>query len=760
LEDLPKVYLMEDDENRIHIRNLASIPAVNEEEALNLLFIGDTNRVISETPSNPESSRSHCIFIITVTCKRYGHDSIRKSKLHLVDLAGSERVAKTQIGGTLLKESKYINLSLHYLEQVIIALHEKALGKRQHIPYRNSMMTSVLRDSLGGNCKTTMIATIAVEPELIEESISTCRFAQRVSLISNKAKLNEEIDPQLVIERLKREIVRLKTELSIARGEGEDSSEELPDYEKERVKQDVQNYLSSDSSSNELIYNDYRKIRYAFLIMKNIINDKGINLSLPQLNNNDVKDVKEPISNNNSIIKDSNNELEIKNKEINKSCERLKKLIAHRDNEINILIGMVNEYKKKVGESNVSLDEIRAKSKVTSTVSSEIYLKSRNRDEQYNNNYIKSNEKNDSCNENDNVEKNNPKKISISLSPEEKMKAYNIFIQTYEPQKWIDEQKLLLKAKYIEAKQLGETANNYRNIIKSLKVKLVNGVDTLTSEEKTDIGNKASEYASRYQKSYHHLKEMKIEIEHIQHLLEKARFKLTKDFEFWILNNYSTNSQIFTTLNKSAQNIKYENDKNINEKIDNDNSNNNKQNYYTKIRSHEQLTEYSQKSSESLSERSNSTSESTLFNSNTLSIYSNNQQINENRNNTNNINQRPLSSLSSNSSKNNYEYNNNKYISKSYLSRPSSSLLNTIDNNEILSKKTNNHLKLKPNPLANSVDPKIIQYNPNLLNYNKLLEPESSSSHNIGLERKAFNNSIKDDIKAFIKTKKNLEKKV
>jgi len=80
----------------------------------------------------------------------------------------SERVAKTQIGGTLLKEAKYINLSLHYLEQVIIALHEKALGKRQHIPYRNSMMTSVLRDSLGGNCKTTMIATIAVEPELIE----------------------------------------------------------------------------------------------------------------------------------------------------------------------------------------------------------------------------------------------------------------------------------------------------------------------------------------------------------------------------------------------------------------------------------------------------------------------------------------------------------------------------------------------------------------------------------------------------------------
>eukprot|EP00833_Pecoramyces_ruminatium_P013722 jgi/Orpsp1_1/1187754/evm.model.d7180000059928.1 len=471
LEDLPKVSLMEDDENRIHIRNLASIPAVNEEEALNLLFIGDTNRIISETPSNPESSRSHCIFIITVICKRQGHDSIRKSKLHLVDLAGSERVAKTQIGGTLLKEAKYINLSLHYLEQVIIALHEKALGKRQHIPYRNSMMTSVLRDSLGGNCKTTMIATIAVEPELIEESISTCRFAQRVSLISNKARLNEEIDPQLVIERLKREIVRLKTELAIARGEGEDSNEELPDYEKERVKQDVQNYLSSESIANELIYKDYRKIRYAFLIMKNIINDKGESVTISPLN---IENKKETIENNNEDDKTKNilnNEIE-NNKEINKACERLKKLIAHRDNEINILIGMINEYKKKTGESNLSLDEIRAKSKITSTISSEIYLKRKSEEEYKSTNSNDcENEKekeedflNNNCNE-INKNKDNHKKISIALSPEEKVKAYNIFIQTYKPQKWIDEQKLLLKAKYIEAKQLGETANNYRNII-------------------------------------------------------------------------------------------------------------------------------------------------------------------------------------------------------------------------------------------------------------------------------------------------------
>jgi kinesin family member 6/9 len=234
LEDLPKVTIQEDGNEYIHLRNLSVVQANSEEDALNLLFLGDTNRMIAETPSNPASSRSHCIFIISLTSHKNGSDVIRKSKLHLVDLAGSERVSRTGLDGNLLKEAKHINLSLHYLEQVIIALHEAGKGRRAHIPYRNSMMTSVLRDSLGGNCKTTMIATVAVEELLIDESISTCRFAQRVALISNHATLNEEMDPQLLIQRLKQEIARLKAELEIARGDGDTFPEELPVYEKER----------------------------------------------------------------------------------------------------------------------------------------------------------------------------------------------------------------------------------------------------------------------------------------------------------------------------------------------------------------------------------------------------------------------------------------------------------------------------------------------------------------------------------------------
>lgn len=79
---------MEDDENTIHVKNLSLQPAQNQEEALNLLFIGDTNKMIAETPSNPSSSRSHCIFIISITAKSVTSNSIRRSKIHLVDLAG------------------------------------------------------------------------------------------------------------------------------------------------------------------------------------------------------------------------------------------------------------------------------------------------------------------------------------------------------------------------------------------------------------------------------------------------------------------------------------------------------------------------------------------------------------------------------------------------------------------------------------------------------------------------------------------------
>ncbi|XP_038616796.1 kinesin-like protein KIF6 [Tachyglossus aculeatus] len=242
LEDLPKVTILEDSDQNIHLKNLSLHQATSEEEALNLLFLGDTNRIISETPMNQASTRSHCIFTVHLSSKEPGSATVRHSKLHLVDLAGSERAAKTGVGGHVLTEVKYINLSLHYLEQVIVALAEK---QRSHIPYRNSMMTSVLRDSLGGNCMTTMIATLSLERRNIDESISTCRFAQRVALIRNEAVLNEEIDPRLLIVRLQKEIQELKDELALI--SGEPRTEELTEAELLQLEKLVASFLEESS---------------------------------------------------------------------------------------------------------------------------------------------------------------------------------------------------------------------------------------------------------------------------------------------------------------------------------------------------------------------------------------------------------------------------------------------------------------------------------------------------------------------------------
>uniref|UniRef100_A0A670YDY8 Kinesin-like protein n=1 Tax=Pseudonaja textilis TaxID=8673 RepID=A0A670YDY8_PSETE len=269
LEDLPKVTIMEDPDQNIHLKHLSLQQATNEEEALNLLFLGDTNRMIAETPMNQASTRSHCIFTVHISSKEPGSATIRRSKLHLVDLAGSERVGKTGVGGQQLTEAKYINLSLHYLEQVIIALSEK---NRTHIPYRNSMMTSVLRDSLGGNCMTTMIATLSVEKRNIDESISTCRFAQRVAIIKNEAVLNEEIDPGLMIMRLKKEIQELKNELAMVTGE--QRLEELLKEELLELDEQVKEFLEDPDPESILeIGADMRKIKYCFSHLKRLVND-------------------------------------------------------------------------------------------------------------------------------------------------------------------------------------------------------------------------------------------------------------------------------------------------------------------------------------------------------------------------------------------------------------------------------------------------------------------------------------------------------
>ena len=324
LEDLPRVTMQEDEDGNVHMRNLSATMANTEEEALNLLFIGDTNRMIAETPMNLASSRSHCIFTVTIESRGQGSDVIRRSKFNLVDLAGSERVHKTQAGGQLLQEAKYINLSLHYLEQVIVSLSEK----RSHIPYRNSMMTGVLRDSLGGNCKTAMIATVSSELRNMDESISTCRFAQRVAMVKNEATINEQLDPQLMIKRLKQENRELREEIAMLKGEAVDRGDsELSDDEKARLMELVRGYISDPSEEAALAVSEYGKIKATFKIFKQLVLEGS--MSKGGGSGGGMDSVALPGG---AVISGGGTDM-----------DTLRLQLQQRDNEINILVAMLNK---------------------------------------------------------------------------------------------------------------------------------------------------------------------------------------------------------------------------------------------------------------------------------------------------------------------------------------------------------------------------------------------------------------------------------
>lgn len=183
-------------------------------EAYQVLSGGWRNRRVASTSMNRESSRSHAVFTITVESMEKSNETvnIRTSLLNLVDLAGSERQKDTHAEGMRLKEAGNINRSLSCLGQVITALVDVGNGKQRHVCYRDSKLTFLLRDSLGGNAKTAIIANVHPGPRCFGETLSTLNFAQRAKLIKNKAVVNE--DTQGNVSQLQAEVKRLKEQLA------------------------------------------------------------------------------------------------------------------------------------------------------------------------------------------------------------------------------------------------------------------------------------------------------------------------------------------------------------------------------------------------------------------------------------------------------------------------------------------------------------------------------------------------------------------
>jgi kinesin family protein 3/17 len=206
-----RLELKESSDSGVYVKDLTSFVVKSTSEIDHVMQAGKKNRSVGETLMNQASSRSHSVFTIVIECcvsdERGEH--IRVGKLNLVDLAGSERQSKTGATGDRLKEATKINLSLSALGNVISALID---GKSQHIPYRDSKLTRILQDSLGGNTKTVMCANAGPAEYNYDETISTLRYANRAKNIKNKPKINE--DPKdAMLREYQEEIQRLKAQL-------------------------------------------------------------------------------------------------------------------------------------------------------------------------------------------------------------------------------------------------------------------------------------------------------------------------------------------------------------------------------------------------------------------------------------------------------------------------------------------------------------------------------------------------------------------
>jgi len=395
------------------------------------------------------------------------------------------------------------------------------------------MMTSVLRDSLGGNCKTIMIATISLEAKQTDEAISTCHFAQRVALVKNNAFVNEELEPELIIKRLKDEVKRLREEVRFLKGENGEG-DGLSNEETEEIEKAVKQYVAGDEQTELNIGNmTLTKIQGAYSIFKKLlVHAEVIGIDVDNVDN--------------SIItggSTSNLEEEIK---------KMKKILQHKNDDIKVLVEMV-----KRGRTDVSVDKLNEMTNGHTVHSSE------GKDEGH-------------------IQLEKKEKISRSMQVcgvercldsgilSEPPIAFSWFQKRYPGVKAIEDNKCLLQSRCQEAKEAGDIVKRARDNINFHKVRIekfrlesaMQDVCDEVTEETVD--NRETSYRlaierekSIYKEALEKLRGLKGIIEHVRRLLEKNRTKMQKDFDTWYREMCETrplSNQPTTTLSKEKYN--------------------------------------------------------------------------------------------------------------------------------------------------------------------------------------------------------------
>lgn len=408
------------------------------------------------------------------------------------------------------------SIATSYTITYIIYIYTYIHSGRSHIPYRNSMMTSVLRDSLGGNCKTIMIATINPEASHTEESLTTCKFAQRVSLIKNKALINEEMDPSIVIRRLKNELLTLREEIAYLKGENGEG-DILSPQQVDELQVQCREYCYDMNPESVLNIGTLTltKIKDAFAIMKNLVLEALNKNNNTNNGSNNYDDDGGGKSSSRSRGMNVGGIISEDVKMMNKQVSDLKALLLQRDNEIAILVNMVKKG-KTVEDVGMSVQRSsRVGSHDTSATTGTAGGGRRNRDEeeedhdrtrrigssndislqqQQQQQTMKPSSSSSSSNNNNNksyqqqqleLQRDREKETQeliikrhlFGVSPpttdlsilEDMSKSFDYFCSKCNLNNSLNENKEILKEKIAEAKASGERANHSRSTINYLK---------------------------------------------------------------------------------------------------------------------------------------------------------------------------------------------------------------------------------------------------------------------------------------------------
>ncbi|XP_047962855.1 kinesin-like protein KIN-5B [Salvia hispanica] len=256
------ISLMEDGKGLVVVRGLEEETVYSANEIYSLLERGAARRRTADTLLNKRSSRSHSIFTITIHIKEgtVGEEELIKcGKLNLVDLAGSENIYRSGVREARAREAGEINKSLLTLGRVINALVEHSA----HVPYRDSKLTRLLRDSLGGKTKTCIIATISPSAQCLEETLSTLDYAYRAKSIKNKPEANQKVTKTVLLKDLYVEIERMKQDIRAAReknGVYIPHERFLQDEAEKKAKNERIEQLESDLNESEKKVDKFREL--------------------------------------------------------------------------------------------------------------------------------------------------------------------------------------------------------------------------------------------------------------------------------------------------------------------------------------------------------------------------------------------------------------------------------------------------------------------------------------------------------------------